>query len=280
MERARQEYGLSERHACRLLGQWRGTQRYRPLRRTEEDALTRAIIALATQYGRYGYRRITALLQSAGWQVGKDRVQRIWRREGLKVPQRQPKRGRLWLNDGSCVRLRPERANHVWSYDFVSARTHDGRTLRLLTLIDEYTRECLAIRVARRLGSAEVLETLADVMLWHGIPEYIRSDNGPEFIAKELRQWLAKLGTGTLYIEPGSPWENGYCESFNGKLRDECLNGEIFYSLKEAQIVIEWWRIEYNTRRPHSALGYRPPAPLASSPWDRPNPVSQPLAVM
>ena len=280
MERARQEYGLSERHACRLLGQWRGTQRYRPLRRTEEDALTRAIIALATQYGRYGYRRITALLQSAGWQVGKDRVQRIWRREGLKVPQKQPKRGRLWLNDGSCVRLRPERANHVWSYDFVSARTHDGRTLRLLTLIDEYTRECLAIRVARRLGSAEVLETLADVMLWHGIPEYIRSDNGPEFIAKELRQWLAKLGTGTLYIEPGSPWENGYCESFNGKLRDECLNGEIFYSLQEAQIVIEWWRIEYNTRRPHSALGYRPPAPLASSPWDRPNPVSQPLAVM
>ena len=280
MERARQEYGLSERHACRLLGQWRGTQRYRPLRRTEEDALTRAIIALATQYGRYGYRRITALLQSAGWQVGKDRVQRIWRREGLKVPQKQPKRGRLWLNDGSCVRLRPERANHVWSYDFVSARTHDGRTLRLLTLIDEYTRECLAIRVARRLGSAEVLETLADVMLWHGIPEYIRSDNGPEFIAKELRQWLARLGTRTLYIEPGSPWENGYCESFNGKLRDECLNGEIFYSLQEAQIVIEWWRIEYNTRRPHSALGYRPPAPLASSPWDRPNPVSQPLAVM
>jgi transposase InsO family protein len=280
VERAQQEYGLSERHACRLLGQWRGTQRYGPLRRTDEDALTRAIIALATQYGRYGYRRITALLQSAGWQVGKDRVQRIWRREGLKVPQRQPKRGRLWLNDGSCVRLRPERANHVWSYDFVSARTHDGRTLRLLTLIDEYTRECLAIRVARRLGSAEVLETLADVMLWHGIPEYIRSDNGPEFIAKELRQWLAKLGTGTLYIEPGSPWENGYCESFNGKLRDECLNGEIFYSLKEAQIVIEWWRIEYNTRRPHSALGYRPPAPLASSPWDRPNPVSQPLAVM
>ena len=271
---------MSERHACRLLGQWRGTQRYRPLRRTEEDALTRAIIALATQYGRYGYRRITALLQSAGWQVGKDRVQRIWRREGLKVPQRQPKRGRLWLNDGSCVRLRPERGNHVWSYDFVSARTHDGRTLRLLTLIDEYTRECLAIRVARRLGSAEVLETLADVMLWHGIPEYIRSDNGPEFIAKELRQWLARLGTRTLYIEPGSPWENGYCESFNGKLRDECLNGEIFYSLQEAQIVIEWWRVEYNTRRPHSALGYRPPAPLASSPWDRPNPVSQPLAVM
>ena len=202
-------------------------------------------------------------LREAGWQVGTDRVQRIWRREGLKVPQKQRPRGRLWLNDGSCVRLRPERANHVWSYDFVSAMTHDGRTLRLLVLIDEYTRECLAIRVARRLGSNEVIETLADVMLWRGIPEHIRSDNGPEFVAKELRKWLGQVGTGTLYIEPGSPWENGYCESFNGKLRDECLNGEIFYSLKEAQVVIEQWRVEYNTRRPHSALGYRPPAPAA-----------------
>ena len=202
-------------------------------------------------------------LREAGWQVGTDRVQRIWRREGLKVPQKQRPRGRLWLNDGSCVRLRPEHANQVWSYDFVSAMTHDGRTLRLLVLMDEYTRECLAIRVGRRLGSNEVIETLADVMLWRGIPEHIRSDNGPEFVAKELRKWLGQVGTGTLYIEPGSPWENGYCESFNGKLRDECLNGEIFYSLKEAQVVIEQWRVEYNTRRPHSALGYRPPAPAA-----------------
>jgi putative transposase len=212
--------------------------------------------------------------------VGKDRVQRIWRREGLKVPQKQRSRGRLWLNNGSCVRLRPERADHVWSYDFVSAMTHDGRTLRLLVLIDEYTRECLAIRVARRLGSYEVIETLAEVMLWRGIPEHIRSDNGPEFVAKELRKWLGKVGTGTLYIELGSPWENGYCESFNGKLRDECLNGEIFYSLKEAQIVIEKWRVEYNTRRPHSALGYRPPAPAAYSPLIPSNSVSRPEAVM
>jgi putative transposase len=202
-------------------------------------------------------------LNKAGWPVGKDRVQRIWRREGLKVPQKQRPRGRLWLNDGSCVRLRPERANHVWAYDFVKAMTHDGRALRLLVLLDEYTRECLAIRVARRLGSLEVIETLAEVMLWRGIPEHIRSDNGPEFIAQDLRRWLAKVGTGVLYIEPGSPWENGYCESFNGKMRDECLNGEIFYSLKEAQIVIEQWRVQYNTRRPHSALGYRPPAPAA-----------------
>ncbi|MGB8685197.1 MAG: IS3 family transposase [Candidatus Binatus sp.] len=263
---ARESYRVSERHACRLLGQWRGTQRYEVLYRTDEDALTREIVALASEYGRYGYRRITAVLRDRGWHVGKDRVQRIWRREGLKVPQKQRPRGRLWLNDGSCLRLRPERANHVWSYDFVSAMTHDGRTLRMLTLIDEYTRECLAIRVARRLGRYEVIEALADVMLYRGIPENIRSDNGPEFVAEELRKWLANVGTGTLYIEPGSPWENGYCESFNGKLRDECLNGEIFYSLKEAQVVIEKWRVVYNTLRPHSALGYRPPAPAAIAP--------------
>ena len=280
MEQARRKYGVSERYACRVLGQWRGTQRYLPMDRTDEEALSEAMIALAIEYGRYGYRRIAVKLREAGWQVSTDRVQRIWRQEGLKVPQKQKPRGRLWLNDGSCVRLRPERANHVWSYDFVSAMTHDGRTLRLLVLIDEYTRECLAIQVARRLGSYEVIETLADVMVWRGIPEHIRSDNGPEFVAKELREWLGKVGTDTLYIEPGSPWENGYCESFNGKMRDECLNGEIFYSLKEAQIVIEQWRVEYNTRRPHSALGYRPPAPAAYSSLVPPNSVSQGLAVM
>jgi putative transposase len=280
VEHARTEYAVSERHACRLLGQWRGTQRYEPIQRVDEEELTGAIIALATKYGRYGYRRITALLRTVGWQVGKDRVERIWRREGLKVPAKQKARRRLWLNDGSCVRLRPERVNHVWSYDFVSAMTHDGRTIRMLILIDEFTRECLAIRVARRLGSYEVIETLADVMLGRGIPENIRSDNGPEFIAKDLRKWLANVGTETLYIEPGSPWENGYCESFNGKLRDECLNGEIFYSLKEAQIVIERWRVEYNTMRPHSALGYRPPAPAACTPPAPLNSISQPMAVI
>jgi putative transposase len=197
-------------------------------------------------------------------------------REGLKVPQKQRPRGCLWLNEGSCVRLRPERANHVWSYDFVSTATHDGRTFRLLTLIDEYTRECLAVRVARRLGSQEVIETLAEVIVWRGIREHLRSDNGPELIATELRKWLGSLGTGTLYIEPGSPWENGYCETFNGKLRDECLNGETFYSLKEAQVVIELWRVEHNTLRPHSALGYRPPVPAAYSPLVSVSPVSQP----
>jgi putative transposase len=182
-------------------------------------------------------------------------VQRIWRREGLKVPRKHRPRGRLWLNDGSCIRLRPKHRNHVWSYDFIEARTHDGRRIRLMTLIDEFTRECLAIRVARRINSVGVIETPADVMLIHGVPEHIRSDNGAEMTAKVIRSWLGQLGTRALYIEPGSPWENGYCESFNGKLRDECLNQEIFYSLREAQVVIELWRNQYNTIRPHSSLG-------------------------
>ena len=194
--------------------------------------------------------------------MGKDRVQRIWRREGLKVPKKQPKRARLRFNDGSCIRLRPEYPNHVWSFDFVETQTRDGRRIRLMTLIDEFTRKSLAIRVARRINAIGVIETLADAMLFEGVPTYIRSDNGPEMVAKVLREWLTGLGTRNLYIEPGSPWENGFCESFNGKLRDECLNGEIFYSLREAQVVIEQWRIHYNTKRPHSALGYRPPAPL------------------
>jgi len=239
----RERYQISERWVCRLLFQWRGTQRYQPTVRSDEDALTRAIIGLVSEYGRYGYRRITALLQEVGWRVGKDRVERIWRREGLKVPRRQRPRGRLWLNDGSCLRLRPQHRNHVWSYDFVSGSIHDGRTLRLLTLIDEYTRESLAIRVGRRLNSHDVIDTLAEVMVERGVPAHIRSDNGPEFIAIRLRKWLAGLGTRPLYIEPGSPWENGYCESFNSKLRDELLNGEIFYSLKEAEVLTERWRL-------------------------------------
>ena len=234
--------------------------------RADEDALTQAIIGLASEYGRYGYRRITWLLRDAGWAVGTDRVQRIWRREGLKVPIKQRPRSRLWLNDGSCIRLRPERRNHVWSYDFVEAQTHDGRKVRLMTLIDEFTRECLAIRVARRINSLGVIETMADVMLVRGVPEHIRSDNGPEMTAKIVRHWLAQVGAKALYIEPGSPWENGYCESFNGKLRDELLNGEIFYSLKEAEAVIGQWRSHYNAVRPHSSLGYRPPAPQAFGP--------------
>ena len=232
--------------------------------------LTRAIIELASEYGRYGYRRVWALLAMQGWQVGMSRIERIWKREGLKVPSKQPKRGRLWLNDGSCIRLRPCWPRHVWSYDFVQDQTHDGRTFRILTVIDEFTKECLALPTARRLRSEDVLACLTDLFTRHGPPDHIRSDNGPEFVATAVREWLTKVGVKTLYIEPGSPWENGYNESFNGKLRDELLNTEIFYTLREAQVLIERWRHHYNTKRPHSALGYRPPAPQAILP--RPDP--------
>ncbi len=177
------------------------------------------------------------------------------------MPARQPKRGRLWFNDGSCIRLRSEHRNHVWAYDFVFDRTREGRPLKLLNVIDEFTRECLTIEVAQKQSSRDVLRTLAGLMLKHGIPEYTRPDNRPEFMAKAVRDWLSRLEVGTLFIEPGSPWENGYVESFNGKLRDELLNGEIFTTLQEAKVLTEVWRREYNQVRPHSSLGYKPPAP-------------------
>ena len=267
--RVRQQLGASERRACRVLGQSRSTQHRRRKVRADEAALRSDVVRLASRFGRYGYRRVTDMLRIEGWGVNHKRVERIWRQEGLKVPQRQPKRGRLWLNDGSCIRLRPLYRGHVWSYDFVASRTHDGRALKLLTVLDEHTRECLAIVVARKIRSHDVLEVLADLFVRHGPPEYLRSDNGPEFTAKLVRRWLGRVGVEMLFIEPGSPWENGYNESFNGKLRDELLNGEIFYSLAEAAVLVEQWRREYNTVRPHSACGGFPPAPEAikPSPW-------------
>lgn len=257
---------VSQRRACRALGQCRSTQRRAPTIPDDEPRLVARMVALATEYGRYGYRRVAALLRAEGFAVNHKRVERLWRREGLKVPQRQPKRGRLWLNDGSCIRLRPERKDHVWSYDFVQARTRDGRAFRMLNVIDEYTRECLAIDVARRLTGDDVLERLSDLFVRRGVPEHIRSDNGPEFTAKAVRGWLDRVGVKTLFIEPGSPWENGYIESFNGKLSDELLDGEVFDTLLEAKVLIERYRVRYNTVRPHSSLGYRPPAPEAIVP--------------
>lgn len=255
--------GVSERRACKTLGQHRSTQRKQPIKLAIDAALTEAIIRLADQYGRYGYRMITALLRVEGWFVNHKRVERIWRREGLKVPKKQPKRGRLWMNDGSCIRLRPCRKNHVWAYDFVMARTYDGKAFRMLTVIDEFSRECLAIEVERKLKSDDVLHVLTELFAARGVPDHIRSDNGSEFTAEIVRDWLKKVGCKTLYIEPGSPWENGYNESFNGKLRNELLNGEIFYTLQEAKVLIEHWRRHYNEIRPHSSLGYKPPAPKA-----------------
>jgi len=220
-----------------------------PYSTDEEVRLVTRIIELATHYGRYGYRRITALLGEEGWKVNHKRVERIWRREGLKVPQKQPKRGRLWLNDGSCIRLRPEHKDHVWSYDFMAARTSDGRPLRILTILDEYTRECLRIVVERHISSQDVINELSELFLLRGVPENIRSDNGPEFTAKAVRDWL---------------------NSFNGKLRDELLNREIFMTLLEAKVLIENWRREYNQIRPHSSLRYQPPAPEAIRPFYMP----------
>lgn len=257
----RSKHRYSERRICRALGIQRSSIRYVPEPRSHEGPLRAAIIRLATQYGRYGYRLIAGLLEQEGWTVSRSRVERIWKQEGLKVPQKQPKRGRMWLADGSCIRLRPLRRNHVWSWDFVMDRTDDGRPIKMLTLIDEYTKECLAIQVARRIRASDVIDIFADVMVERGVPTFIRSDNGPEMVAKVLRKWLARVGTQTAYIMPGSPWENGYCESFNGKLRNELLDGEIFYTLREAQVIVEQWRWHYNRIRPHSALGYRPPAP-------------------
>jgi len=254
---------VSERRACQVLGQARATQRYEPEIIEAKVRLRARTIELASQYGRYGYRRVTSLLQSEGWRVGPKRIERIWRQEGLKVPPRHKPRRRLWLADGSCLRLRPTHKDHVWAYDFVKGRTHDGRPLRMLTIVDEWTRECLAIDVARRLRSDDVLARLAWLLVYRGVPEHIRSDNGSEFTANVVKRWLARVGVKTLYIEPGSPWENGYNESFNGKLRDELLNGEIFMSLHEAKVLIERWRRHYNEVRPHSSLGYRPPAPVA-----------------
>jgi len=264
-----QQLSVSERRACKVLGQPRSTQRLIPYVPDDEPFLVSRIIELAERYGRYGYRRMTGLLREEGWKVNHKRVERLWRREGLKVPKKQPKRGRLWLNDGSCVRLRPQYKNHVWSYDFMTARTANGRAFRILNIMDEYSRECLGMLVARHITADDVIEVLSTLFIMVGIPEHLRSDNGPELTAKALRQWLSNLGVKTLFIEPGSPWENGYIESFNGKFRDELLNREIFTTLWEAKVLIEGWRREYNEIRPHSSLGYRPPAPRTILPVNK-----------
>lgn len=243
------------------MGWTRNAVRYQNKQPDKDKKLRQDIIRLASQYGRYGYRRITALLKADGWHINHKRVERIWREEGLKVPKRQPKKGRLYLHDGSCVRLRPCWEKHVWSYDFVSDRLHNHKKFKMLTIIDEYTRECLAIKVGYPMKAEQVLEALAELFTERGFPDYIRSDNGAEFTAKSVQDWLKIMGVKTAFITPGSPWENGFNERFNGSLRDEVLNQEMFYSMAEARAIIEQWRQHYNQIRPHSSLGYRPPAP-------------------
>lgn len=226
----RQTLGVSERRACRTLGQHRFTQRKVHLGRPDKQLLTEDILVLAHKYGRYGYRMVAGLLNNSGWYVNHKRVERIWRREGLKVPQKQAKKGRLWLNDGSCVRLRPERPNHVWFYDFVQDRIHDGRVYHTLNITDDFTREALMLRVDCKLNSTDIVDALTDLFILR---------EPPEFIAQKVRDRIGAVGAKTAFIEPVSPWENGYCESFNARFRDELLNGEIFCTLREAQILIE-----------------------------------------
>jgi transposase InsO family protein len=248
-----------------VTGQQRSTQRYEATEASDEPQLVQEMQSLAAKHPRFGYRRIAALLREDGWRVNDKRVHRLWRREGLKVPQRQHKRRRLGHSVNSCTRRRAERRNQVWTYDFVLDRTEDGKRLKLLTIVDEYTRECLAIEVARSITASAVVDVLARLVAERGPPESIRSDNGPEFIAAAVRAWLGMQATQPLFIAPGSPWENAYSETFNGKLQDELLQGELFTSLVEARWLIERWRREYNEKRPHSSLQYQTPARFAAA---------------
>jgi len=247
--------GVSQRRACAAAGQPRSTQRYRATKPLADRPLVAAMLALAQKHPRYGYRRIHAMLRRDGFRAGRDRVHRLWRLHHLRVPRRTIKRRRLGTAENGVVRRRAERIDHVWTYDFVSDQTADGRRLKILTVEDEFTRECLGLEVARSITSRGVIGVLRELFAVRGTPGHIRSDNGPEFIATRVRSWLEDNDVGPLYIEPGAPWQNAFGESFNGKLRDECLNLELFTGLAEAQVVVEDFRLEYNHRRPHD----RPP---------------------
>lgn len=239
-------------------------------RSDEQTRLTKRIRELAARHPRYGYRRITALMRLEGWSVNRKRIHRIWRLESLRVPTKQSKRRRLGNINGSISRSKAQFRQDVWSYDFVMDQTHDGRRLKMLPVVDEYTRECLAIEVARSLTASDVVATLEKLFAIHGAPRYLRSDNGSEFVACAVKEWLAKSGVETLYIEPGSPWQNAYSESFNSRFRDELLNREVFTSLTEAQVLVADYRREYNTERPHSALGYLTPATFVIAAQNQP----------
>jgi len=256
---------LSERRACRALQQPRGTQRYQANKVETDKPLVAAMHELARKHPRYGYRRIHAMLEQEGFKAGRDRVHRLWRRHGLRVPRKRHKRRRLGTAANGIARRQAARPNDVWTYDFVKDQTTDGRSLKILTVVDEYTRESLTVEMERSFTSRDVVNTLRELFELRGVPAHIRSDNGPEFIAHAVRDWLAANNVGPLYIEPGAPWQNGVGESFNGKLRDECLDLELFTSLKEARVVIGDYRRHYNHHRPHSSLDYRTPAAFAAA---------------
>jgi transposase InsO family protein len=257
---AEQEY--SQRRACQLVGISRSSVRYAPQPRPGEAAFKQYVRQLANEHPNYGYRRITAILRREGSQVNHKRVQRVWQAEGLQLPRRKPKKRRCGPK-GEVIQKAQYR-NHVWSYDFLEEHTVRGKRLRILAVIDEFTRECLALLVDRSITSNEVVDLFEWLFLVYGKPQHIRSDNGPEMIAHKVQDWLAEQGCGAIYISPGSPWENAYIESFIGKLRKECVDRYLFYTLKEARRIVEDWRQEYNHFRPHSSLGYLPPSAFAA----------------
>lgn len=294
MRRLEQTFSVSQRRACRILDQPRSTQRYQRRPNEQEQRLVKRMHELVRRHPRYGYRRIWALLRQEGWPINRKRVHRLWRREGFKVPQKQRKKRRLGVSANSIIRRQAEHKDHVWCWDFIHDTDERGRPLKWLSIVDEFTRECLALEVARSITAADVIDVLAELFIIRGVPKHVRSDNGPEFIARAIRSYLAKAGVQTLYIAPGSPWENGYVESFHGRLRDELLNAELFSDVREARALADRWRNEYNHRRPHSALGYVPPArfaatrigatplrlaPLASAPRPRPAMELQPTLI-
>lgn len=264
VEHLQEKFDASERRACEVVDQPRSTQRYAGQPQEDEPKLVARMLELVRERPRFGYRRITALLRGEGWAVNVKRIYRLWRREGLRVPKKTRKRRGKGTSANACHVRRAEHADHVWTWDFVFDRTSSGTTLKWLSIVDEYTRECLALKVARSIRSEDVIETLAELFVERGVPACIRSDNGPEFIAQAIGRWFAKTGVESLYIEPGSPWENGYAESFHSRLRDEFLNSHDFADLREARPLTSAWRQDYNHCRPHSSLGYQTPAAFAA----------------
>lgn len=264
MTHVQQQLEVSERRACGVLDQARSSQRYQPKPGEGEAELVKRMLELSRQHPRYGYRFVWALLREEGFKINRKRVYRLWRREGLKVPVKRHKKRRLGRSENGIMHHRAEHVDQVWAWDFVHDRTEDGRPLKFLSIVDEFTRECLALEARRSFKSGDVIDVLKELFMIRGVPEHIRSDNGPEFIARAIKGWLENAQVGTLYIAPGSPWENGYAESFHSRVRDELLESELFTCLAEAKMLSEQWRLEYNHRRPHSSLGYVAPAVFAA----------------
>lgn len=264
VDELRSSFAVSERRACDVVDQPRSSQRYQASVRDDEPRLLARMLELVRRYPRYGYRFITAKLRQEGWPVNAKRIYRLWRREGLKVPRKKRKKRRLGTSVNGCHRRRAEQKNDVWCWDFVFDHTTSGTQLKWLSIVDEYSRECLCLKVDRSITSEDVVDTLAELFAMRGVPRHIRSDNGPEFIATAIRQWLDQLNIEAMYIEPGSPWENGYAESFHSRFRDEFLALEEFENLSAARCLTSAWRHEYNEQRPHSSLGYQTPAEFAA----------------